>query len=201
MSVGVLEYGLGNFGSVMNMLKRLDADPCIVRTPEDVAQSERLLLPGVGAFDRGMLLLETAGLDVAIREFAAGGRPVLGICLGMQLLLDSSEEGASAGLGLVPGRCMRFSEGRGLRVPHMGWNRVTAKSQDPLFATVPEDNRFYFVHSYHAVPADPSHTLATTNYGDDFVSMVRRDNVIGAQFHPEKSHLFGLEMLRSFSTL
>lgn len=201
MSVSVLEYGIGNVGSVLNMLKRLDADPILVRTPDEIRAAERLLIPGVGAFDRGMAMLEAPGLDDAIREFAPRGNPILGICLGMQLLLDGSEEGSAPGLGLVPGHSVRFAEDGTRRVPHMGWNRITATRPAPILSEVPEENRFYFVHSFHAVPASDDDVLATTEYGDRFSSMIQRENVIGAQFHPEKSHLFGMELLRSFAQL
>lgn len=201
MSVSVLEYGIGNVGSVLNMLKRLDADPVLVRTPDEILAAERLLIPGVGSFDRGMAMLAEPALDDAIREFAPSGNPILGICLGMQLLLDGSDEGSATGLGLIPGHSVRFPESDARRVPHMGWNRVAAVRSAPILSAVPEDNRFYFVHSFHVIPADDEDTLATTEYGVDFSSMVQRENVIGAQFHPEKSHLFGMELLRSFAQL
>lgn len=201
MSVSVLEYGIGNVGSVLNMLKRLDADPVLVRTPDEIIAAERLLIPGVGAFDRGMAMLDAPGFDDAIRAFAQRGNPILGICLGMQLLLDGSDEGSAAGLGLIPGHSVRFPESSTRRVPHMGWNRITAVRSAPILSAIPEDNRFYFVHSFHVVPADDDDILATTEYGISFASMVQRENVIGAQFHPEKSHLFGMDLLRSFAKL
>ncbi|MGC5077820.1 imidazole glycerol phosphate synthase subunit HisH [Agrococcus sp. DT81.2] len=201
MTVAVLDYGLGNLGSVVNMLKRLGASPQVVTTADEVSVAERLLLPGVGAFDRGMALLESQGLIAPIRKFAAQGRPLLGICLGMQLLLDASDEGARPGLGLIPGRSIRFRDRPGVRVPHMGWNRTTPLREDPLLADLPEDNRFYFVHSYHAIPANDSAVLTTTTYGEPFVSMIREQGTMGAQFHPEKSHLFGMTVLRNFCSL
>jgi glutamine amidotransferase len=183
------------------MLKRVGAESRLVRTPDEVLDSERLLLPGIGAFDSGMRLLDEQGLTPAIKEFAATGRPLLGICLGMQLLLDSSEEGQAAGLGLIPGRSLRFRQETGLRVPHMGWNLVEPTRDDPLVAGLPAHSRFYFVHTYRVVPDDDAHILGLTSYGVPFASMVRAGNVMGAQFHPEKSHDFGKRILTNFAAL
>ena len=199
MSVSVVAYGLGNLGSVLNMLKRIGAEPRVASTPEEVAASDRLLLPGIGAFDTGMSLLRDAELIGPIREYAASGRPVLGICLGMQLLLDSSDEGDEPGLGLIPGSSARFDESSGLRIPHVGWNTLTPTRADPLVAGLPEESRFYFVHSYRVIPRDESDTLAVTEYGGPFASMIRSGNVMGAQYHPEKSHAFGMQILRNFA--
>ena len=201
MTVSIVAYGLGNLGSVVNMLKRVGGEPKLVRTPDEILGSDRLLLPGIGAFDTGMRALDGQGLTPAIKEFAASGRPVLGICLGMQLLLDSSAEGRSVGLGLIAGRSLRFREDTGLRVPHVGWNLVEPTREDPLVAGLPERSRFYFVHSYRVEPADDAHTLGVTDYGGSFTSMVRDRNVMGAQFHPEKSHEFGTTVLRNFASL
>jgi len=197
--VSLIDYGLGNLGSVSNILKRVGASSRLISRPEEVLDSESVLLPGVGAFDAGMSRLQALGLDDALRAFAATGRPLLGICLGMQLLADGSQEGQSPGLGLIPGRSVRFVESEGVRVPHMGWNRVEPTRDDPLVADLPDDARFYFVHSYHVVPDRPADALATTTYGTRFVSMVRSGNVMGAQFHPEKSHAFGMALLRNFA--
>lgn len=201
MSVSVVSYGLGNLGSVLNMLRRVGADPRVASTPEEVGASERLLLPGIGAFDTGMRLLRDARLSEPIQDFAASGRPLLGICLGMQLLLDSSEEGAEPGLGLISGSSRKFDDSIGLRVPHMGWNTLVPSRPDPLVADLLEDSRFYFVHSYHAVPAAKADTLAVTDYGAPFSSMIRANNVMGAQYHPEKSHAFGMQIFRNFAAI
>lgn len=201
MTVSVLDYGLGNVGSVANMLRRVDNEPTIVRQPEHVAEADRLLLPGVGSFDAAVTLLQQQGMMDAIREFAATGRPLLGICLGMQLLCDTSDEGTMNGLGLIPGNSVRFSGQSGIRVPHMGWNRVAPTTDEPIVRDITPDSRFYFVHSYHVVTADESDVLATTPYGTPFTSMVRSENVIGAQFHPEKSHTFGMQLLKNFGAL
>ncbi len=201
MTVSLVAYGLGNLGSVANMLKRVGVEPQLVRTPDEVLDSERLLLPGVGSFDAGMEALREQGLASAIVEFAGTGRPLLGICLGMQLLLDSSEEGETAGLGLIPGRSQRFREDTGVRIPHMGWNRVEPTREDPLLAELPDDSRFYFVHSYRTVPEDDAHVIGLTLYGVPFASMLRSGNISGAQFHPEKSHDFGKRILKNFAEL
>lgn len=201
MSVAVIGYGLGNTGSVLNMFKRIGADAHLATTPDEVAAADRVLLPGIGAFDTGVSKLEAPGFADAIREVAAAGRPVLGICLGMQLLLDGSEEGTAQGLGLIPGRSHKFAETAGIRVPHMGWSAIEPRRSDPLIAGAETGSRFYFVHSYHVVPDRPDDALATSDYGIDFVSMVRSGNVMGAQFHPEKSHTFGMTILRNFATL
>lgn len=201
MSVSVVSYGLGNLGSVMNMLKRIGADPRIASTPEEVEASDRLLLPGIGAFDTGMRLLNETGLTGPIQAFARGGRPLLGICLGMQLLLDSSDEGKAPGLGLIAGTSKHFDESIGLRIPHVGWNTLVPSRPDPLLADLPDESRFYFVHSYRVVPESNDDTLAVSHYGVPFASMIRAENVMGAQYHPEKSHSFGMQILRNFSSL
>jgi len=199
-SVSLISYGLGNLGSVVNMLKRAGAETRLVSTTDEILDSERVLLPGIGAFDEGMRRLRDQGLEPPLLEFAASGRPLFGICLGMQLLLDGSEEGEARGLGLIPGRSVRFTERPGLRVPHMGWNLVDPTRSDPLVDGLPDDSRFYFVHSYRVVPDRPEDELGTTTYGDGFASMIRAGNVMGAQFHPEKSHAFGMTILRNFTT-
>lgn len=201
MTIGLVDYGLGNLGSVVNMFKRVGAETVKVRTPEEVGAVDKILLPGVGSFDAGVQRLQEPGLDTALRDFAASGRPLLGICLGMQLLLDGSDEGKLPGLGLISGHSVRFDESPGVRVPHMGWNLATPTRPDPLVADLPEESRFYFVHSYHVVPEDAQHTLATTQYNGPFTSMVRSGNVMGAQFHPEKSHTFGMTIMRNFAAL
>lgn len=200
MTVSLVDYGLGNLGSVANMLKRVGAQSRRISTPEELLDSESVLLPGVGAYDTGMKLLEAQGLVEPLRRFAASGRPLLGICLGMQLLVDSSAEGTLPGLGLIAGRCERVVDAPQLRVPHMGWNHVEPVRDDPLLEGLDQDNRFYFVHSYHVIPDSPEDVLAQTTYGGAFTSMIRRGNVVGAQFHPEKSHTFGMTILRNFAT-
>jgi glutamine amidotransferase len=201
MTVSLISYGLGNLGSVVNMLKRVGTESRLVSTPKEILASDRLLLPGIGSFDNGVRLLNEGGLVPAIREFAKSGKPLFGICLGMQLLLDCSEEGKESGLGLIPGTSSRFIDNPDLRVPHMGWNHALATHDDPLMAGLDAESRFYFVHSYKVVPEDDKHVLAFTDYGGSFASMIRSENVMGAQFHPEKSHAFGMRVLSNFAAL
>jgi glutamine amidotransferase len=183
------------------MLKRVGAGSRIVSAPEEILDSDRLLLPGIGAFDTGMRLLNEQGLSPAIKEFAATGKPVLGICLGMQLMLDGSEEGMEPGLGLISGTSTRFVDKPDLRVPHIGWNIVMPARDDSLVAGLEPDSRFYFVHSYKVVPERDEDVLGTTKYGEPFASMIRSGNVMGAQYHPEKSHAFGMRVLSNFAAL
>ena len=201
MTVSLVNYGLGNLGSVVNMLKRVGAESRLVQTPEEILASERLLLPGIGAFDTGMRLLNEQGLVPAIREFAASGKPLFGICLGMQLLLDGSEEGVEPGLGLIPGTSKKFAEQPGVRVPHMGWNHAVATHDDPLMAGLDGESRFYFVHSYRVHVDDEKHSILKCTYGITFDAAVQNDNIFGAQFHPEKSHKFGMQLLKNFADL
>jgi len=198
-TTGVIDVGIGNVGSVLNMLKKIGAPAARITDPEDLAAVDRILLPGVGAFDAAMIKLEAKGFDVTIRERVAAGTPLLGICLGMQLLLDRSEEGDRNGLGVVPGECLRFDAARlgaGLKIPHMGWSEIETKQANPLFEG--DQERFYFVHSYHAAVA-PADILATCRYGYEFACAIGRGNVYGVQFHPEKSHRFGMALLSRFA--
>lgn len=197
--ITIVDYGVGNIGSLINMFRRIGQEAELSADPDRIVAADRLLLPGVGAFDAATEKLAVGGFDEAIRGHARTGRPVLGICLGMQLLLDSSEEGVSQGLGLIPGRSVRFEEDRRRRVPHMGWNQLDVRKPAPLVDGLPTDHRFYFVHSYRVAVADDRDELARSDYGGEFTSMVSRDNVTGAQFHPEKSHAFGMQMLDQWS--
>jgi len=200
-SVVVVAAGLGNIGSVVNMCRRLNVHPTVSDDPDLVRGAGRLLLPGVGAFDVSMAALVERGLDDAIREAAAAGTPILGICLGMQLLFDASEEGTSEGLGLIPGTVRRLAEVSPhgpVSIPHMGWSRMEAHGTHPLLDGLDEDARYYFVHSYAAVPRDERHVIGSSIHGSPFVSAVARDNVLGVQFHPEKSHRYGKALLANY---
>jgi glutamine amidotransferase len=194
--ITIVDCGLGNAGSVLNMIRRVGGEARLSAIPQEVASATKLILPGVGAFDAGMTALGTSGLGDAVREAVDAGAMLLGICLGMQLLLEGSEEGSLPGLGLVPGRCRRFDLAeQGLRVPHMGWNTITATRSSILFEPTDDEQRFYFVHSYHAECEDPADVSATANYGIEFTAAVERGRVLGAQFHPEKSHRFGMALM------
>lgn len=200
-TVALVDYGVGNLGSVRNMFKRIGAPTKDINRPEQLAGCTHVLLPGVGSFDHGVKTLQSEGWIEAIRDYASTGNALLGICLGMQLLLDSSEEGVEHGLGLIPGNAIRFASQTGLRVPHMGWNFAEPVQQNQIFKQVESDARYYFVHSYYAVTESSEHTIASTEYGIRFSSVISKGNVYGMQFHPEKSHRFGMQLLKNFSEL
>jgi len=198
----IIDYQMGNIGSILNMLKKIGAAGTISSDPAVIGQADRLILPGVGAFDQGMANLERMGLIPVLNEKVMVGRtPVLGICLGMQLMTKSSEEGKKAGLGWVNARTVRFKHdpALNLKVPHMGWNAIVPKKESPLLADMYAEPRFYFVHSYHAVCGDPADVLTSTFHGYEFTSAFQHGSVIGVQFHPEKSHKFGMRLLKNFA--
>jgi glutamine amidotransferase len=196
--ITIVNYGMGNLSSIANMLRRVGVEAVSTADPKFVRTADKLILPGVGAFDNGMRQIADLGLrpalDEAVRE---RGTPVLGICLGMQLLTSGSEEGELSGLGWISGRTVRFRV-NGLKVPHMGWNTVRPEPGAVLFEGLEEGARFYFVHSYH-VECPEDEALAHTGYGGEFVSAVGRGRIFGVQFHPEKSHRFGMQLLRNFA--
>ena len=202
--VTIVDYGVGNVASIANMLKKAGFDSQLVSDPDRLSSADKLILPGVGSFDRAAAVLRQTGLRAAIVSRAAAGIPILGVCLGMQLLMDGSDEGDASepGLGLIPGRVRRFPaevDGSRLLVPHMGWNTVRRKGNPTVLTSVRDGDRYYFVHSYYADPADPSHRLAESTHGVEFASMIARANVVGAQFHPEKSHRTGMALLTDFA--
>lgn len=196
----ILDYGVGNLGSIDNMLRAIGERPIITAAPEELGRADRLILPGVGSFDAGMSRLQAGGLADAVKTEAAAGKPVLGICLGMQLLGRGSEEGRMAGLGLIPFDNIRFRlpEDGALKVPHMGWDVVAFQKDNPLLEGIHGRQRYYFVHSYHAVCDALENVLMTCDYGGEFAAAVCRGNVYGVQFHPEKSHDFGMRLLENF---
>ena len=204
MRLTVVDVGSGNLGSIHNMIRRIGAEAEVTVDAEKVAGADRLVLPGVGSFDSAVQgIAASDGLREALDAAVARGVPLLGICLGMQLLSEGSEEGELPGLGYVRGRCVRFPEtadGKPLRVPHMGWATLEPAKEDPVVAGLDDDSRFYFAHSFHLVPADEGDVLARATYGVPFVAAVRRGNIWGVQFHPEKSHRHGLEVLAAFLT-
>ncbi len=200
--VVIVDYGMGNVGSIKNMFAKIGASAELSGDPEVIAKADRLILPGVGAFDEAMTTLRRKDLVDPILERSESGRgPLLGVCLGMQLLLDGSEEGSEQGLGLIGGVCKRFparSATGPLRVPHMGWNDVTVRRPVELLPSLGVDARYYFVHSYYADPVDEAHVAGSTTYGVPFASAIGRDDITGVQFHPEKSHRHGLRLLADF---
>lgn len=202
MSVVVVNAGIGNLGAIPNMLKRLGAAARVTADAGEIAAADRIILPGVGAFDAAMQSLGDLGLiDVLNRKALDERVPILGVCLGMELLGVESEEGRLAGLGWIRARSIRFrteSQGPLLRIPHMGWNYVHPTPNSALFSDLGERPRFYFAHSYHLVCEDDADVAGVTRYGYPFVSAVHHSNISGIQFHPEKSHRFGLQVFRNF---
>lgn len=194
-----MDYGLGNLGSIANMLRALGERPVLASSPADIEEADKLILPGVGSFDAGMRLLEESRLKAPVVQAAREEKPLLGICLGMQMLGRSSEEGNLPGLGLVPFDSKRFRlEGTRLRVPHMGWDVVGIKREASLTKGIPDGERYYFVHSYYAACDSGENVLMTCDYGCEFAAAVVSGNVYGVQFHPEKSHNFGMRLMRNF---
>jgi glutamine amidotransferase len=193
---------MGNIGSVSNMLKKIGRKSEITRSPEKIQQADHLILPGVGSFDSGVEQLEKLGLVELIRKKVQIDKtPILGICLGAQLLLEKSEEGQKAGLGLVQGEVIRFQlqADSKLRIPNMGWNQIEKVKSNKLVDVLPENPRFYFVHSYHFKMAQSEDQLLMSEYGYSFCSAFQHENIAGVQFHPEKSHKFGMSLLRNFT--
>lgn len=202
MSIVVVDYEMGNVGSIVNMMKKLGHTATVSRAPEVIERAERLILPGVGSFDAGMAKIRAFGLEAILtRKVVAERTPVLGICLGMQLLGERSDEGKARGLGWIASESVRFSS-EVERVPHMGWNTVQPGTAGAhwLFAGQPEEPRFYFVHSYHVVCKDPADEIATCRYGRSFSAAIAHEHILGVQFHPEKSHKFGMKLLGNFAS-
>jgi glutamine amidotransferase len=201
--ITIVDYGVGNLGSIVNMLKKAGAKAQASSDPNDLRQAEKLILPGVGAFDAGMKKLNETGLVPVLNELVLDKKvPVIGLCLGMQLMTKRSEEGTEAGLGWIDAETVRFkfgAENAHLKVPHMGWNTLDICRPHPLVADLGAEPRFYFVHSYHIVCANETDVVANTDYGYPFAAIISRGNILGAQFHPEKSHRFGMQLLRNFA--
>ena len=200
-TVTVVDYGAGNVGSVMNMLKKIGVPAVRATTVEQLEDAQRLLLPGVGAFDHCMEMLDMSGLRPALCDAAlVQKKPVLGICVGFQMMYEGSEEGEKPGLGWLDGQVVHFDRARlspQQKVPHMGWDNINTVAH-PLFFS-PDEPRYYFVHSYHVQPVDAKSVIATCDYGYEFCCAAHKENIIGVQFHPEKSHRFGMQLLRNFA--
>lgn len=199
--ITILDYGVGNLGSVQNMLKKIGCSPRLSAKAEEIESAEKLILPGVGSFAACVGSLKASGLLPALERRVLDRKvPVLGICVGMQMMTRHSAEGSASGLGWLPANTVRFELERShpdLRVPHMGWNFLRTKP-DPLFRDFNGDERFYFVHSYYVKCDDPAHEIAQTDFGETYVSAFRKENIWGVQFHPEKSHRFGMALLKNF---
>jgi len=194
----IIDYGMGNVGSIKNMIKKVGHDSVISSEPSCIQQATKLVLPGVGAFDNGMKNLHASGLiDLLNTKVLEEKVPILGICLGMQLMTKGSEEGCEQGLSWVDAQTLKFQSEQ-LKVPHMGWNVIQHKKPSKLFDELDSEKRFYFVHSYYVKAANEDDISCTTPYGHDFVSAFEHDNIIGCQFHPEKSHTFGMQLFKRF---
>ena len=199
----IVDYGVGNLGSIINMLKKAGAKAIASSDPKVLQQAEKLILPGVGAFDAGMAKLNECGLVPLLNHLAMEKRvPFLGLCLGFQLMTMKSEEGQLPGLGWLDAKTIRFKFGMEqshLKVPHMGWNTIEILRPHLLFTGLDPDARFYFVHSFYVQSRDPEIVLAETDYGGRFHSIIGKGNIMGAQFHPEKSHKYGMRLLKNFA--
>jgi imidazole glycerol-phosphate synthase subunit HisH len=201
-AITVVDYGAGNLGSVRRALEAVGQHPHVTDDPADVARASSLILPGVGSANDAMKKLRALGMVEPLREYAASGRPFFGVCVGLQLLFDWSDEGGGVDcLGILPGRVVKFEPpaGSGLKVPQMGWNTLHLLRAHPLFDGVPDSSHFYFVHSYYAAPSDPAVVLGETTYAVPFAAAVAHDNVVAVQFHPEKSADLGLRLYDNFA--
>ena len=206
MMIRIVDYGVGNIQAFVNMFQRLDVHVARAQAPGDLADATGLILPGVGAFDHAMTLFNRSGMRERLEERVLGEKvPVLGVCVGMQMILDRSEEGPTEGLGLIHGEVLRFQlegrlqpDGSRYKVPQMGWNRVWQSQPHAMWAGVPDGSYFYFVHSYYARPSDARHSVGEADYGGRFTAAIARDNIFATQFHPEKSADQGLSLYRNF---
>ncbi len=198
----IIDYGMGNLGSIVNMFKKVGAKAEVSSDLKVIAKAPKLLLPGVGSFDRAMERIEALGMRSVLDEQAlVVKKPILGICLGMQLLTRGSEEGSLPGLGWIPADTKKFPSMSGLRIPHMGWNVVQNATPSLLTQNLPVQSRFYFVHSYHVRVDEEHNSILKCQYGLSFDAAVQKENIYGAQFHPEKSHRFGMQLLQNFAAL
>lgn len=199
--ITIVDYGMGNLRSVQKAFEKVGAEATVCSDPDKIAQASKLILPGVGAFRDAIQALKDQSLVEPILEHINSGKPFLGICLGLQLLFDVSyEDGEYEGLGIIPGKVVRFEDQPDLKIPHMGWNQIERTAPHPILAGIPEHEYFYFVHSYYVAPENESDVAAWTDYGSRFASMVARDNVVASQFHPEKSQDAGLKLLQNFAS-
>lgn len=202
-AITIIDYGMGNLRSVQKAIEHVGCNASISSDPKEIAAADKVILPGVGAFRDAIKALKDHNLVDVILQASESGKPFLGICLGMQLLMNLSyEDGEYEGLGIIPGKVRLFDIDDDLKIPHMGWNQLSSRADDnPLLNDIPTDAWFYFVHSYFVDPTDASWISAKTDYGGEFVSIVRKDNVFATQFHPEKSQSAGLQLLTNFVNL
>lgn len=203
MNIAIIDYGMGNHGSMLNMLKRIGVSASIVSDPVQINEAQKIILPGVGSFDAAMKRINSVlGLRDVLETKALQHRvPLLGVCLGMQLLTKRSEEGKLPGLAWIAADTVRLPSLPGLKVPHMGWNLALPLRASAITANLVENSRFYFVHSYYVNVEDAKHALMRSQYGCDFASAIGHENIYGVQFHPEKSHRFGMQVLKNFASI
>jgi len=204
VKIVVIDYGLGNLASVYNALRHLGSDAKISDSPDEVKEAKKIVLPGVGSFSDCLNGLKERNLLEPLKDLLRSGKVYLGICLGLQILFEESEEGSAKGLGILKGKVRRFSEKDKIKVPQIGWNRVKQKSNiknQKIVKDIEDSSYFYFDHSYYVDPSDKDIIATTTDYGKDFTSMIRKDNIYGVQFHPERSQKLGLKMLENFIAL
>lgn len=200
--IHIIDYGMGNLRSVQKAFEKLGVEATVCTRASEIAAAQKLVLPGVGAFRDAIDHLKNQEMVEPIREHIAAERPFLGICLGQQLLFDVSyEDGEFEGLGVIPGKVVRFQDAPDLKIPHMGWNSLQTANPSPLLAGIPENSYVYFVHSYYVVPEDDSAVATETEHGTGFCSSIVRGNLFATQFHPEKSQSVGLRLLKNFATL
>lgn len=203
--ITLIDYGSGNIHAIANIYKRINIPYIITNDPKELKDAQKLILPGVGDFDETMMLLNNLGIKDVLDELVVNKKtPILGVCVGMQILGNKSEEGSLEGFGWIKGRVRKIDESKLLNkphLPHMGWNTVAIKRENPLFDNVITENGFYFLHSYYFDCEDNADVLTTTQYGEEFASAINHENVFGFQFHPEKSHQNGIELFRNFANL
>ena len=203
--ITVIDYGLGNVQAFANVYKRLDIPVNVAKSLADLAETTKIILPGVGSFDRAMQQFNSCGMRKLIEQLVLEeGIPILGVCVGMQMLANSSEEGKLSGLGWVDGNVKRFDGASMLQtqnLPHMGWNNVVTKTEGDLFKGINVENKFYFLHSFHFDCCNESNIIGVTDYGFNFTSAIKKKNIFGVQFHPEKSHHYGGQLLKNYSEI
>jgi imidazole glycerol-phosphate synthase subunit HisH len=200
--ISIIDYGLGNIMAFSNIYKKLNIPLNIVSNPDELMKAEKIILPGVGSFDWAMKKLSESGLRKVLEELVISKKiPILGVCVGMQIMAQSSEEGSSEGLGWINADVKKFQESNSQPLPHMGWNKVNPVRKNPLFMGLDDDARFYFLHSFYFDQKDQPDLLSETSYQNSFTSSVNKENIYGVQFHPEKSHKWGEQLLKNFSEL